>query len=313
MAAPSREILKGLLARDALSLFDVTRVLLENRIRGVLYLKNRGEIHLQGGRVVGARHGDFIRNKALYRIWAMTRPTVFTVHQYAPVEDMGMKLGLADLVYVQQQTDEYFALIRRIPPDATVEPTTDHLEGEIGKRFLDLLSQPQSVQFLLDHAPDLPDHLVLRAMARFLAAGQLRLRRGEEVLPYTGYRFVNVAILSPREEWLERFYEDLGLAHFARTKGPRVQYAYLELEHARFHLYGIHYAPGMGLMHVRPFLEFAHVNIVIGNLPMELQQSGLLREQHLHLLLRTRDGWQLPDRSRVDLPGWLRGILEEVG
>lgn len=311
MSTPPREILKGLLARDALSLFDVMQILLDHRLRGRVNLKNHGQIYFSDGRIVGARLGDFVRTKALYRIWTLPHPSVFSVYQMSTVEDMGMRLAVSDLVYIQQQTDEFFALTRRIPLDATVERTTTHLEGEIGQHLNRLLVKPQTVQYLLDQMVDLPDYLVLQTMGRFLAAGQLRLRKGEKILPFTGYRFVNVAILSPREEWLDRFYEDLGLSRFALTKGPRVQYAYMEFPQTRLHLYGIHYAPGMGLLHVRPFLEFAHFHVAIGNFPIELQQQGLIRDRH-ELIFHSRNGWQKADRSPLDLAAWIQTLLDRV-
>ncbi len=313
MESKPREILKGLVARDALSLFDVVRVLMEERQTGELELRGRGRIFLERGRVVGAQAGRFSRNKALFRIWATPGTSVFRFVQHAPREDRGLSLSLTDLVYLQQQTDEYFALIKRIPLDAHLERNAEYLDGEMGRMLVKLLSVPRTVKDVLDAVEDLPDLLVLRAIGRFLAAGQVRLVQEGQVLPFRGLRFVNVAILAPREEWLEAFYEDLGLAHFARTKAQRVQYAYLELQPARFHLYGIHFAPGMGLGQIRPFLEFAHLFVAIGSVPMDLQQSNLLRQEHLHLILRTRNGWQLPDRTPVQLGPWLKAILEAMG
>jgi len=307
-----REILKGLVARDALSLFDVVRVLLEERQSGELELRGRGRIFFKKGQIVGAKTNRFSRNKALFRIWAAPGFSVFRFVQYAPLEDQGLSLTLTDLVYLQQQTDEYFALIKRIPLDAYLERTAAHLDGDMGRVLMNLLEVPRRVKDVLDLVEEFPDLLVLRAVGRFLAAGQVRLVRDDGVLPFEGLRFVNVAILSPREEWLEGFYEDLGLAHFARAKAQRVQYAYLELPAVRVHLYGIHFAPGMGLGHIRPFLEFAHLFIAIGSLPMDLQQRNLVREEKLHLVLRVPGGWQLPDHTKVELGPWLKALLEAM-
>ncbi len=304
------EVLRGVISRGVFHLFDVVEFLIHTGLQGELVLKERGSIFFRNGEIVGARTDGFVGFKALQRLWYHEGKMIFSFLVRPEVQDDNLHIRELDLIHLQESADTYHSMIQMIPLDAQLQRFQENVMGANDMEqnilaYLEKVSQP-TVQEILDNF-SFPDPDLLRTIRDMVKKAWVELFRQNKKLQPRRLERVNLLLISPKTEWIDAFFDGLGLAGYTRRRGRQVFYAYWITDTRRVHIYAVHLMPGMSVGFVLPLLHLAHMVVAISHIPQDLR-TWLSPEQVP--ILRYREGtWYHQNTPLDSLPDFLQDLL----
>jgi hypothetical protein len=248
--------------------------------------------------------------KALQRLWVHEGKMIFSFLVRPEVQDDNLHIRELDLIHLQESADTYHSMIQIIPLDAQLQRFQENVMGANDMEqnilaYLEKVPQP-TVQEILDNF-SFPDPDLLRTIRDMVKKAWVELFRQNKKLQPRRLERVNLLLISPKTEWIDAFFDGLGLAGYTRRRGRQVFYAYWMEDTRRVHIYAVHLMPGMSVGFVLPLLHLAHMVVAISHIPQDLH-TWLSPDQVP--ILRYRDGtWYHQNTPLDSLPDFLQDLL----
>lgn len=160
--------------------FDLLQVFAQSRRTGLLRIEGAtlsGEIYVREGRVVSARSGAVVAEKALFRLLSLTEGQfVFVPGRLADRERIDASTDHL-LMEAVRRTDERAALVAELPEPSTVlapAPGASTPTEGLAAAIAESLGAPKTFGEILDERPEL-DLEVMRAVAALLRDGAIEV------------------------------------------------------------------------------------------------------------------------------------------